>query len=424
VIAILNKVLPLIVLEISNKSTQGFTSLSPHENVIPQQPIVFPAPSMVPLMFSSQYTEPNLNTVDIDELSASLGLPSAKKETTLNASPACSNNSDASQGVPKALYGKLIDRALSTPLTAHTLAHYMKSRSDSSEETVKAIQGPHDAFATAKTLNQEHGQALKVVRPPPGFANQIPRMVVVENEHPHMPTGPAAMQQKVALAAPSGYFQQHPNMVQSATPLQHHARHNSNRRRPRTHTRTKRTDQGPEPSAADIYPDDAHWTPTQYTQQNYFAPRQYVPPPPQLVVRTGDASSWPTPAEVYTHEPQAPPAAHVPQAFDIFEAHTMPTAGDLGAADSEVLSLIEELPAPTIQTLMHFGAVDLLPEDRSLSPDQQSGKRYGVNFYGIGIGDDWQPPPVQESDPFRVRPRDHSGWGGWEWAIKKGWADA
>jgi hypothetical protein len=398
--------------------------MSPNTKILGQHTTGFPVPSLDHFMFPSQRTEPNFNTVDVDELSASLGLPSAKKDSMANQSPARSHKSRTSQGASNELYGKLIGTALNKPLTADSLAHYMKSWSDSSEDTIKAYQDSQDPSNTSDYHSQEQGQAVKVVRPPPGFVNQMPRMVTVEDQRTSI--DPAATMQKVGPPALLAYFQPYPNMAQSTIPLQpqHHTRLNP-RRRERRHTRTKRTDQGPEPSAADIYPDDAHWTPPQYTQQNYFAPRPCVPLQPQPVVRKEDATSWPTPAEVYKHEPQPPAPAHRPQDFNIFEAHTTPTADDLSAADGEVLSLLDELPEPTIQTLINFGAFDLLPEDRPLSPGQITGKRYGVNFYGIGLGDSWQPPKVQELDPFRVRPRDHSGWGGWEWAIKKGWvADA
>jgi hypothetical protein len=95
----------------------------------------------------------------------------------------------------------------------------------------------------------------------------------------------------------------------------------------------------------------------------------------------------------------------------------------MSAADGDVLSLINQLPDPSIDTLIRFGAFDLLPEERPLTPMQESGKRYGMNFFGIGLGDDWVPPAAGENEPFRVRPRDHEGWGGWEWAIKKGWGN-
>jgi hypothetical protein len=397
-----------MVLASVTKSTHELPGSSPQGKVLEQHTTDSSPSPMATFRFPSQGTESTFSAVDIDELSDSLGLPGGKKEMAANEFSAHSNQSHASQGIPNALYGKLIDRALSKPVTASALAHYMKSRSESSEDTIKATQESHNSFSTLDTSNQEQRRAMKVVCPPPGFEQQMPRIVTVQNVH--TATGPAAMQQNIAPTAPPGYFQQYPNTVQSTTSLQHHSRHSHSRRRPRVHTRTKRTDQGPEPSAADIYPDDANWTPAQYSQQKYFTPPSYIAPPPQPIVRVEDALSWPTPAEVYQHEPQPPAPAHVPQTFDIFEAHATPTADDMGTADAEVFSLIGELPAPTIQTLMYFGAFDLLPEDRPLSPDQQSGKRYGVNYYGIGIGDDWTPPPAHESDPFRVRPRDHQGW--------------
>jgi hypothetical protein len=295
----------------------------------------------------------------------------------------------------------------------------MKSRIENSENTIKAYQDQQDPFVNPDTPRQEH-EALRMIRPPPGFQGQTPRVITVEDKRTH--TGPATMQQNIAHTALFGYINQHrPNLSQSTSPFRHHRRLS---RRPRAHTRTKRTDQGPEPSSADIYPDDAHWTPTQPIHQKYFASTAYMAPPPQAIVHVEDAASWPTPAEVYTHEPRAPPVTHVAQNFDIFEAHTTPTADDLSAADGKVLSLIEDLPEPSMNTLIYFGAFDLASDERSLTPGQDSGKRYGMNHFGIGIKDDWRPPRVAEMEPFRVRPRDHQGWGGWEWAIKKGWADA
>jgi hypothetical protein len=373
-------------------------------------------------MSPPQRTEPNFSFVDVNELSASLGLPSAKKESKADESPARSQKSRTPQGAPNELFGKLINKALSKPLTADSLAHYMKSRSDSSDDTIKAYQNLHDQSDTTAKSKEEQGQALKFVPPPPGFGHKMPRMVVIEDQH--TPNDPTAMTQKVALPFPFAYYHHYPTIAKSTIPLQQQQPTRPNpRRRERRPTRTKRIDQGPEPSAADIYPADAHWTPPQYPQHTYFAPRPYVPIQPRPVVQTEDATSWPTPAEVYKPALTTPVPAHVPQQFNIFAAHSSPTHEDIGAADSEVLSLMEELPEPTIQTLINFGAFDLLPEDRPLSPDQVSGKRYGVNFCGIGLGDDWKPPEVGEGEPFMVRPRDHEGWSGWEWAIKKGWGD-
>jgi hypothetical protein len=380
--------------------------------------------------FSPQTTEPNLNLVDIDELSAGLGLPSANKDPRTKGSPVNNHRPRPFRSVEKALYGKLIDRALNKPLTADALAHYMKSRSESSEETVKPSQDQPDPFVDYNVPTQEQPQALRVVRAPPGFGMQTSRMVTVEDAQ--IPTGPAIMQQKIAQAGPSGYFHQHSIQTQTGTPFQRHSRHSSIRKRPRGYTRTKRTDQGPEPSAADIYPDDAHFTPTQQPfRHNYFSPPTHITPCP--VVQLEDPVSWPTPAEVFTNKVQvAPPApAHVPQLFTPREVHVSPTLQDVHAADRDVHSLLHELPEPSINTLITFNAYEFVGDERSLSPDQSSGKRYGVNFFGIGLGDEWGPPRKEEwgqstryrSEPFRVRPRAHEGWGGWEWAIGKSWGE-
>lgn len=132
--------------------------------------------------------------------------------------------------------------------------------------------------------------------------------------------------------------------------------------------------------------------------------------------------AWPTPAEVYDPKAKALTSAHVAQTPDTNEIHVPPTVEDFAAADAAVLSLLEELPEPKINTLLNFGALDLLADERPLSPAQETGKRYGLNFYGIGLADPWVPPMASEGDPFRVRPRNHEGWGGWEWAMKNGWA--
>jgi hypothetical protein len=367
-------------------------------------------------MYPPGLTETNLNIVDIDELSSSLGLPSARKAPQNDGPPARMN----SQGAPDALYGKLIDKALNKPLTADALAHYMRSRSESSEETVKPPRSVHDPFLDHGTSAEDEIPALKVVQPPPGFGMQMPRMVTKDES-----TYTGAMGHGIAVGpmSPSAYLHQHPYSNQArgpAFPVQHHTRYPSGRRYPRRHTRTKRTDQGPEPSAADIYPDDAHWTPVKRpVGQNYFSP-----PPP--VVHTEDAASWPTPAEVFQPKPPAPTLCYAPPPFEPY----MSPVKDKPRSDVSVDSFWNYLPEPHIPNPITFGAHDL-PEEREMSPEQKSGMRYGLNFHGIGLGDVWAPPKHWEgpsdryrADPFRVRPRDHEGWGGWDWAIKNGWADA
>ncbi|OAK95577.1 hypothetical protein IQ06DRAFT_284686 [Phaeosphaeriaceae sp. SRC1lsM3a] len=311
-----------------------------HDNATPTSVIGDPAPfQLQSSTFSPIATKPNYKSVDIDELSTSLGLPGAKMNDNAKGSPA-------------------------------------------------------------------------------RFGNQQSRIVAEENQH--MSRGLVATPQNVPRAVPSEYSHQHPRQL--AVPISNYAHRPSDTRRVRSYTRTRRTDQGPEPSAADIYPDDAHWTPSQPAHRYQYPTPTYTHPAPHPVVRAEDATNWPTPAEVYDLKAKAPTTAHVSQIFDAKEPHVPPTAEDLAAADAAVLSLLNELPEPKINTLMAFGALDLLADERPLSPAQENGWRYGLNFHGLGLADPWQPPMAIETGPFRVRPRNHEGWGGWEWAMKNGWA--
>jgi hypothetical protein len=397
-------------------------------------------------------SESNFTVPDVDELSASLGLPGAKKIPTVQESPARSHTSVGSQQkIPSGdFYSKLLTRAQGTPLTADSLAHMLRSRSESSEETVRAPRAPQDPFVEHGSPAHELGQTVKVVRAPPGFGNQRPRMVAVEEEQ-MMPSSPSSMlpnfQQmssntssmllNLQQTAQPSYLQHHrPSIGQSSAPFQQqHPHRSSNGRRPRGYTRPKRTDQGPEPSAADIYPDDAHWTPSEPIRQ-YFAPLPYPPPQQQHQqqprLQEQSATSWPTPAEVYMQNSQPPAVAHSrqkfpAQPFNVFEGHVAPSEADKSASDEEVCTLLDQLPDPTIDTLLHFGAMDLLAEERPLTPLQTTGSRYGLQFNGIGLGDPWKPAVAparhgwDNSEPFRVRPRDHEGWGGWVWGMRKGW---
>jgi hypothetical protein len=370
------------------------------------------------IMMSPQSAAPIYNDVDIDELSASLGLPSATKETTSSTDATQTHKSRASQD-QTALFGNLINRALNKPLTADSLARYLRNPNEPLEHAVKASQQSQNLVEYGISTEQQV-PVMKAVHPPPGFGDQMSRMVAVDNDY--APTDPAFDGQEISLAAPSTYFPLYPISPQHVAQYQHHGGPPSSKKRPRAYTRTKRTDQGPEPSPADIYPEDAHFTPSRLHRRTHFAPPPRMHLTPQNVVRMEDVESWPTPAEVYTHQTQAqaPTITHPPQLLGAIEPHVPPTTEDLSAADAEVLSLLSELPGPTVTTLLNFGSVDLVGEERQLSPAQESGARYGVNGYGIGVGDKWQPPLARESDPFRVRPRYHEGWGGHDWAMENG----
>ncbi|KAJ4376211.1 hypothetical protein N0V83_001493 [Neocucurbitaria cava] len=142
----------------------------------------------------------------------------------------------------------------------------------------------------------------------------------------------------------------------------------------------------------------------------------------ELVVT--DTASWPTPAEVYLG-PGRGPAAVRPRApyppprepeFNIFENHVAPTAEDMNDADAEVEALMNQIPHLTVNRLLTYGAPILLCDPRPLTPGQLDGSRYSLR-----IGRSWDPIYPGEGTPFRIRPRNHEGWGGWEWALKNGW---
>jgi hypothetical protein len=390
-----------------------------------------PRASLPPFTFSLGSRQPDYTAVTVDELSASLGLPSANQRVMLQESPVRSHKSRTSPGVPGVRQGKLIDRALAKPLTANTLAHILSNQSESSKDSTATACDISHSKLDIVTSAREGRTNLKVVRPPPGFANEMPRMVSVEQDLPIAPT--ITPQSGVAPLDPPGYHHHQRPMVEAITPFQQHARRPSSRRHPRRHTRPKRTDQGPEPSAADIYPDDANWTARQAVQQNYFDPPPYSPqfqrlPQPELQVE--NPTSWPTPAEVYMADTTKSQAAHPAQQSNLVETHRPPSTDDLTAADDDVHTLLGDLPAPSITTLIHFGSLDLLAEDHPLSPRQESGERYGLRYYGLGLGDDWELAPFHSGESydrpeeFKVRPRNHEGWGGYYWAYGRGWANA
>lgn len=128
----------------------------------------------------------------------------------------------------------------------------------------------------------------------------------------------------------------------------------------------------------------------------------------------GNPFNWPLPAQVYKPEDE-------------------PTVADFNAADIDVLALMSELPEPSLDVLARLGnsqdlristAFALSCDERPLTPAQEDGSRYGMRFNGLAYGDQWNPSQVGNFDdgkPFRVRPRDHEGWGGREWAMRNVW---
>ncbi|KAF2728021.1 hypothetical protein EJ04DRAFT_557018 [Polyplosphaeria fusca] len=215
----------------------------------------------------------------------------------------------------------------------------------------------------------------------------------------------------------------------------------------------RRLDQGPEPSAADIYPEDfegyesnssfespsiylplgapasqyqqAHATQTQiqHGRAQSFMPQFQVPPPvqqPGLSQRQGPVQGRGVqPAQARIHQggsrssyvpppgdlralygslplplpPTAgPPQARIPRAGS--QPSYAPTPGDLR-------SLHDTLPLPTI------GGPPNTSTQIPLNSSQED-KKYGFVVNGIGHGRDWNPPYEEPTPQFRTRPGEGS----------------
>ncbi|KAJ4322956.1 hypothetical protein N0V94_002111 [Neodidymelliopsis sp. IMI 364377] len=382
-----------MLMKVEHPDIQEITTQTPTQGtaqVIQSTPTEFPS-----FKFPPQTPQPDYNAVDVSELSAGLGLPAMKPDPNIGASPATSHKSRITHSHPGALYGKLIGWALDKPLTAKDLAEYLQTQ-DSHTAAEMLVLAPTAPTASTIRLNVTTNQSPSKTRSADNDSDTF-SVTPVSTETKAVPKGPSQHQHRRGSGHSSVSFRQH-------------NRNPSYRRYPRRASRAKRSDQGPMPSAADIYPDDANWTVPRpiYEGDDYTTYKSPAVEQPQVIV--DNAFNWPTPAQVYKPEPA-------------------PTAADVAAADDDVLTLMSELPEPSLNTLVSLGTsrdlniftgLDLPCESRALTPAQLDGSRYGMRFYSIAYGDQWELPKVNESEPFRVRPRDHDGWGGWEWALRKG----
>jgi hypothetical protein len=338
------------------------------------------------------------------------------------------------------LYGKLIGRALDKPLTAKGLAQYLQGHTNSSG-IASPGSGSSDTVVVGRA--RQRSDTAETVRPPRSAFAPLGTQ----------PASSAEYTLEISAAVP-------PNAAARSASYQHRQRKSSDQHQPppppadyhqhvhrtsgrRTHrrqsSRIKRMDQGPMPSSADIYPDDASWTraaaplpsypTTATTTTTATAIPTYNPTPPSYVspIVTPEPTHWPTPAEVY--RPRTSLALP-------------PTTADIHAANAPVERLLAELPYPTSTTLAGLGVrppastsvptsplchlhlhLDLPSSPRALSPAQRTGARYGLQLAGLGHGDAWTFEGMGVGVPFRVRPREHAGWGGREWAVLRGWCE-
>ena len=378
-----------------------------------------------PSLFSTQRLEPSIRVPEVDELSTNLGLPGTVRRNKTDEDDLLlyGQSPRSFKGYAKdSLHGKLIGRALDKPLTANTLAQYLNGQTDPDYPAAAALGNLHDGFATP--LEREPGEdpPRRIVQPPPGFGGERPREIRVEDrsaasfailESPFVPTGPAAL----------GRLRRFSDL-QSANPLPQYQvpQYDRTRRpsikrhaRPRAPTRTRRTDQGPEPSAADIYPDDALWMSPRrapYTPEPMGAFPAYAPSAVRVPAFSiaQDTTSWPTPAEVYAQKTkQSPPqpsaftqttttttTSTTDAQFDLFANHSYPSTADILDADADVLICM-------IPDLFDLGLHGALPDERPLTLGHADGTRYGVGLHGIGLGDAWRGPDLGRSDASKAR---------------------
>ncbi|KAF7450955.1 hypothetical protein A1F97_03973 [Pyrenophora tritici-repentis] len=435
----------------TTRTLEGVQQDAAPRDTLPKDNINIPMPFPPLGLLCSARRGPDFSAPPVGELNANLGLSGAKRTDTTNDSPVQSHELPGSDADALAgLDGKLIGQALNKPMTANDLARYLNGLTVHQGGLIPPSQGTQYGYGTRlPEIEASEDKATKIVKPPPGFgrvqSRRIPAgesgaAVLSVMDPQNVPTGPAAMTR--------------PRRFSDLPQFPQHASGSGHRRRSRAYTRGKRTDQGPEPSAADIYPEDANVT----RRSSYLQPA--VPflfpkaePLPQSHFSAEDPVSWPTPAEVDTlnlKKPQTPrslirlfdqkfgneaaaaalPAPPAP--FDIFADHSYPTKDDFNAADDEVRFLLSSIPtfyyqqevgqAQTQTQHQDQGTAYLTCDTRPLTPEQLTGARYGIRYHGIGLGDNWKCLEVKEGEPFRVRPRNHDGWGSWEWAIRKGWA--
>ena len=362
-------------------------------------------------------SERHFSAVNIDELNQSLGLPGLMNNDVVDESSTHSHKSRSSQVLPD-VCGRLIDRALDKPLTADALAQHLNAgKNASSYDTTADSRHFQGSFLDSELPEWEDRKAVKVVPPPPGFYNQHSREIPVEDtpstataalEPMYIPTGPRA------LRSP-----QRNNPFQRTNHARPYAHSFSSRRRPRAATRGKRTDQGPEPSAADIYPDDANWQPSQrdfnLRAKLYFQPPFSAQLPIQKDLYLNDVISWPTPAESYMQAiPVRSPVPTPSIPLNMFENHNPPTAGDINAVDDDVMAIIKEASDISIDIILDSRACELAFDERSQELDRLQENKYGMRFHGLALGDTWNPTAVEQRHPIEMRHSDHSGWKIWE----------
>lgn len=339
--------------------------------------------------------------------------------------------------------------------------------SDDSDKTIMPTEYP-PTFRAPPTPHPPAFVPLRTLTTPFNHGLNAPGMSFKPRNNPIGPGPPGAYLPPPGTRTPAFFNHQYNaeryggNLNRPATASsQEHGRGGKNRgrggrgRKPKA-PRVKRSDQGPMPSEADIYPEDARVGQPARAFTSEFGgafrddrgDRNWKS---KAEISTNKAMQWNATASVqedvlhkedmhhqedihfhqrmhyhkgmHSHNGHATdPSPYPISVRPTLPAYlTLPVESVIYPSDDE-RSLLPSPPPfdiPTNNRPRTPGSrMECAP--RPLSPGQVDGSRYGLGFWGIGLGDTWSPPKVEIGTKFRVRPLDHEGWGGKEWARVNG----
>ncbi|EUC51102.1 hypothetical protein COCMIDRAFT_80009 [Bipolaris oryzae ATCC 44560] len=368
-------------------------------------------------VWPTQRYSPSFSAPEVEELSTSLGLPgiAGKGKARADSTARPSNLPDFKSPASTNLHARFLnaqgvaDHTAIGPQNLHSYGFGTQQEREIGEDPPTRTVQPPPGFAGERPREiVEEDQASRTVQPPPGFTGERSREIFAEKRGTNFAD---ILEPQVVTAGPSAI--RHPrrfNDLQSAVQALQQRSHTNrlppNRvTRPRAATRTKRSDQGPEPSSADIYPDDAPYLSTRRPS--------YVPDPALVFhgypshdrgFKPQDTTSWPTPAEVYAENPVQGPThtssstkKDVEPEFDLFKDHHDPTDDDIHDPDADIDALLSAIPH-----LLDLDVPELECDPRPLTPGQIDGSRYGMRFHGIGLGDRWMGPDLSGDPNIQV----------------------
>ncbi|KAJ5023514.1 hypothetical protein PSV08DRAFT_364014 [Bipolaris maydis] len=384
----------------------------------PMESIHIAAPYQSRCVEPTQRYAPSFSAPEVEELSTSLGLPGIVGKGKAGADDSTarpSNLPDFKSPASSNLHARFLnaqgvsDHTAIGPQNLHNYRFGVQNEREIGEDPPTRTVQPPPGFAGEHPREiLEEDQSTRTIQPPPGFTGESSREIFAERRG----TNFADILESQALPTGLSAFR-HPRRfsdLQSAVQAlqqKSHANRLPPKRviRPRATTRTKRSDQGPEPSSADIYPDDAPYPSTRRPS--------YVPDPTLVFhdysshgrsFKPQDTTSWPTPAEVYSENPIQGPAHPSSSAkedtepgFDLFKDHYYPTDADIHEPDAEIDALLKAIPH-----LLDLHVPELKCDSCPLTPGQTDGSRYGMRFHGIGLGDRWMGPDLSGDPNIKV----------------------